>query len=60
MLEHTDGYDAIECALHIAIIKQLESDAIIEPKLLGALASDLKLLLGQRDPQYLNVLQPRQ
>ena len=48
MLEHADRDDPVELPLDMAVVDQLELHLVGDAGLLGALAGDLQLLLGQR------------
>ncbi len=45
MFHHTDRDDAIEAALHLAVIAEVEVNAIFQPEGTGALAGNLVLFL---------------
>ena len=55
MLDHANRRDGVELvSAQVAVIGQPELDQVLEPRLADALATQLDLLLGERDPEHLD------
>ncbi len=56
MLEHADGDDTVEgLAVHVPVVLQLETHALVKVPLRCPHPGDLQLLLAQRDPGDLDI-----
>src|SRR3954451_25302433 len=60
MLEHADGYDAVEPASYVAIILQFETGMIAQPGFKCALIGNRKLLFRERYAGDISAGDPRE
>ena len=60
VFEHSDRDNAIEAPRHLAIILELEADAVAHASTLGPALGAFVLLLGKRDPNDLDVAHGRE